>query len=224
MSDLREEHERYKDSLRGRLLKHTRKAFHMLPGLDRPRILDIGCGAGGPALELARLCEGEITGIDIDQPSLDRAIEKIEGAGLSERVKVMNRSMFDMDFADESFDIIWAEGSIAAIGFERGLKQWRRLLGPGGFLVVHDEAGDVATKLAQISGCGYESLGYFRLSEDIWWDEYYARLEVRIGEIRASDGGNPEALAMIDEDQRFIELFRKDPERHSSVFFIMRKA
>ena len=223
MDDLKEEYEGFKDSLREGFIKYTRKAFDMFPRLDRPRILDIGCGAGCPTLGLARLSDGEITGLDIDQPSLDRAAERIEEAGLSERVKVMNRSMFDMDFPDEHFDIIWAEGSIAAMGLERGLKEWRRLLGPGGFLAVHDEMGDVPSKLEQISGCGYELLDYFALSEEIWWDGYFAPLGVRIGEIRASCGDDPEALAMVEEDQRFVDMFRENPEKNSSVFFVMRK-
>ena len=40
--------------------RYTRKAFRLLPKLAKPRILDIGCGTGIPALELARLREGEI--------------------------------------------------------------------------------------------------------------------------------------------------------------------
>ena len=102
--------------------RYTRKAFRMLPGLEKPRILDIGCGAGEPTLELARLTQGEITGIDINQPALDRLKIKIEKAGLSDRVQALNRSMFNMDFPDESFDILWSEGSIYNIGFARGLK------------------------------------------------------------------------------------------------------
>jgi len=41
-------------------LRFTRKAFHMLPRLDRPRILDIGCGQGEPTLELAKLSGGQV--------------------------------------------------------------------------------------------------------------------------------------------------------------------
>jgi len=223
MSDLENEYERFKDGLREHFLYYTRKAFDMLPRLERPRILDIGCGNGMPTVELARLSGGEITGIDIDQPSLDRATERIEEAGLSDRVTVMNRSMFDMGFADESFGIIWAEGSIAAIGFERGLREWRRLLRPGGFLAIHDEIGNVCTELGRISACGYELVGHFTVGEDVWWGEYYARLEVRIGEIRASHGDDPEALSMIDEDSGFIEVFKKDPERYATVFLVMRR-
>jgi len=44
-----------KDLLRERLIKYTRKAFHMLPRLDKPRVLDVGCGSGIPTMELARV-------------------------------------------------------------------------------------------------------------------------------------------------------------------------
>ena len=47
-----------KDKIRKRFLKYTRKAFRMLPQIDKPRILDIGCGSGIPTLELARLGQG----------------------------------------------------------------------------------------------------------------------------------------------------------------------
>ena len=123
-----------KDKIRKRLLKYTRKAFRMLPQMDKPRILDIGCSSGIPTLELARLSQGDVVGIDIDQPALDRLTSKIKEAGLSDRVQAVNCSIFDMDFADESFDIIWAEGSIYVVGFERGLREWRRFLKPGGFI------------------------------------------------------------------------------------------
>ena len=58
----------------------------MLPQLDKPQILDIGCGSGFPTMELARLSNGEIIGIDIDQHSLDRLTRRIEQAGFSDRV------------------------------------------------------------------------------------------------------------------------------------------
>jgi ubiquinone/menaquinone biosynthesis C-methylase UbiE len=151
-------HKRFegKDKIRERLLKYTRKAFRMLPNMDRPRILDIGCGSGVSTLELARLSRGKVIGIDIDQPALDKFTRRIEEAGFTEQIQVINCSMFTMDFPNESFDILWAEGSIYAIGFEKGLREWRQLLKPGGSMVVHDEQGNVREKLEQISNCGYE--------------------------------------------------------------------
>jgi ubiquinone/menaquinone biosynthesis C-methylase UbiE len=212
-----------KDLLREGLCKYTRKAFQLLPKLDKPRILDIGCGSGGPALELARLSQGEIIGIDIHQPSLDRLTRKVEQAGLSDRVKAMNCSMFNMDFADESFDIIWAEGSIHVVSFKRGLQEWKRFLKPNGFMVVHDEKGNSSEKIEQICSCGYELLDYFTLGEDTWWAEYYSPLEKRINEIRVKYADKPRVLALLDKDQREIDMFKKNPKLNSSVFFIMQK-
>jgi len=40
----------------------------------------------------------------------------------------VNCPILNMDFPDESFDIIWAEGSTFIIGFERALREWRRLI------------------------------------------------------------------------------------------------
>jgi len=173
--------------------------------MDKPRILDIGCGSGVSTLELARLSRGEIIGIDIDQPALDKFTRKIKEAGLTDRLQAVNCSMFDMDFADEIFDIIWSEGSIYAIGFERGLREWRRFLKPGGFMVVHDEQGNVKVKLKQISKCDYELIGYFILSEDTWWTEYFAPLENLIGESRARHTDEPKVLEGLHQAQRELE-------------------
>ena len=212
-----------KDLLREGLSKYTRKAFYMLPKLDKPRILDIGCGSGVPTLELARLSNGQIIGLDINQLLLDILTRKIEKAGLSDRVKIVKCSMLDMNFPDESFDIIWAEGSIAVTGFTRGLKEWRRFLKPNGFLVVHDDIENITEKLEQIYSCGYGLLEHFTLHEDIWWIEYYAPLEKRINEIQTKRADDVKTFVELDNDQRFIDMFKKNPGRYASVFFIMKK-
>jgi ubiquinone/menaquinone biosynthesis C-methylase UbiE len=102
-----------RDKIRKRLLKYMRKAFYMLPKIDKPRILDIGCGSGIRTIELARLDQGEVIGIDIDQHALDEFVTKVAESGLGARVKVLNCSLMNMDFPDESFDLIWSEGSIS---------------------------------------------------------------------------------------------------------------
>jgi|GEM_PF-4041175 Methylase involved in ubiquinone/menaquinone biosynthesis len=89
-------------------------------------------------LNLPELVAGEIVAIDIDQTSLDHLDEKIKSEKLEKHVKTLNCSLLDLDFPDESFDIIWAEGSMFAIGFQKGLEDWRRLIKNNGFLVVHD--------------------------------------------------------------------------------------
>jgi len=135
---------------------------------DRPRNLDIGCGRGVPTLELACLSSGQVIGLDIDEISLNECARKIKQEGLSKRVKTARCSMQDMDFPCETFDIIWAEGSIGTVGLERGLREWRRFLKPNRFLVVHDDSVDLAKKLKAIPASGSRLLGHFRPASEIW--------------------------------------------------------
>ena len=195
----------------------------MLPKLDKPRILDIGCGSGVPTMELARLGQGEVIGIDIDQPALDKLTKKIREAGFSNRVQAVNCSILDMIFPDESFDIIWSEGSIFVIGFKRGIQEWKRFLKPNGFMVIHDEKGNVEEKLEQISRCGYKLLGHFILSEDTWWTEYFAPLEKLIAKSQTSYTDDPHTLEELNQAQRELEMFKHNPERNSSVCFVIQK-
>jgi ubiquinone/menaquinone biosynthesis C-methylase UbiE len=212
-----------RDVVRRRLLKYTRKAFRMLPKFDKPRILDIGCGSGAPTMELARLGQGEVIGIDIDQPALGKLNRKIREAGFTSRVQAVNCSILDMSFPDESFDIIWSEGSIFVIGFEKGLREWKRFLKPNGFMVIHDEKGNIEEKIEQISKCGYKLLGYFVLSQNTWWAEYFAPLEKLVAKYQRSYTDDPQALEELNQARRELEMFRNNPERNNSVYFVIQK-
>lgn len=213
----------YLDNLREGFNKYTRKAFQMIPELHKPHILDIGCGSGVPTIELAKLSNGQIIGLDIQQSLLDKLKRKIKEEGFSNRVRTVKGSMFEIDFPDESFDIIWAEGSISIIGFENGLKIWRRFLKPNGFLVVHDDIKNITNKRKQIPNHGYNIKGYFSLPQDAWWINYYSPLEDKIQELRKKYIDDSEALKILNEKQNEIEMFKKNPKSHGSVFFIMEK-
>ena len=128
-----------------------------------------------------------------------------------------------MQFPDESFDIIWAEGSIYVVGFKRALREWKRFLAPGGFMALHDEKGDVGEKLKQISACGYELLGHFILDLDVWWKEYFSPLEKLINKAQAKYTDNPRALELIHNARGELDMFRKNPQRNCSAFFVMKK-
>jgi ubiquinone/menaquinone biosynthesis C-methylase UbiE len=216
----------------------------MIPQLTHARILDVGCGLGGPTLELARLSDGEIIGLDIHQPSLDELSRRIEEAGLSARVRVVNCSLLEMDFPNEGFHIIWSEGSIHVIGFERGLEEWRRLIRPNGFLVVHDMIWlrpdppqeilsywrrvypgirTASEHIETILTYGYELIGHFPLPEELWWLDYYGPLEERVRELREKYAEDQEAMQTLDQEQREIDLFKKYSQWYGSAFFVMRK-
>ena len=212
-----------KDHIRENLNKYTRKAFELLPKFNNPHILDIGCGTGVPTIELAKLSNGYVVGIDINEESLSLLERKIEEMGLNNQVLVIKESISTMDFPEESFDIIWAEGSIFVIGFENSLKKWRRFLKPNGFLVIHDENKDKNKKLDLIKKCSYKLIGQFDLSDAIWWREYYTPLEQLVKEFSRKYPEDSELSSELNNDLVEIDKCKSDSVVFSSFFVIMQK-
>jgi ubiquinone/menaquinone biosynthesis C-methylase UbiE len=212
------------DGLRKNFIKYTRQAFQMLPALHRPCILDIGCGTGVPALELASLSDGEIFGIDIDEGALEHFSKKITEVGLQDRVKAVKCSLFDIKFPDESFDIVWAEGVIALIGFEKGLKEWRRLIKPNGYVCIHDDVDDIQQKTEAIPKHGYMIINTFAVPKAAWWDEYYRVLEKRIQKLRDKYRADADVLVLLDKEQHEIDMFKTEPKYDGSIFYVIQKS
>ncbi|GAH21728.1 unnamed protein product [marine sediment metagenome] len=212
-----------KDHIRENLSKYTRKAFKLLSKCKNPHILDIGCGTGVPTIELATLSDGHVIGIDIDVTSLNLLQRKIREMGLNNRVSVIKDSILTIDFPEESFDIIWSEGSIFVIGFENGIRKWRRFLKPKGFLVIHDENKDKTKKLELITKYGYTSIAQFELSDNLWWLEYYTPLEQLIQEFRHKYPNDSDLSNELDKDQIEIDKCKSNSIVISSFFVIMQK-
>jgi ubiquinone/menaquinone biosynthesis C-methylase UbiE len=223
---------------------YTLQAFQKLPIINHPKILDIGCGTGPSTLVLAEVTNGTITAIDVHQPYLDILREKAKKNHIETQLKILNQSMEHMNFPDDTFDIIWSEGSIYIIGFQTGLQQWKRFLKPNGFLVVHEMCwlkpnppqeiysywkqlypaiATINENLKTIKDNAYTLVDSFSLPEDAWWIEYYQPLEKRIKLLRKKFHQNHHALQILDREQEEIDLYRKYSQWYGSAFFIMQK-
>jgi len=111
----------------------TLRALGLLTDLPtNPKVLDIGCGSGRQTLVLAEELQAKIVAIDNHRPLLDALNRSARQAGLA--IETSELSMVDMPFAPESFDLLWAEGSIFIIGLLRGLRDFACYLKPGGYL------------------------------------------------------------------------------------------
>ena len=190
-----------KDHIRENMNKYTIKAFKLLPKVMNPRILDIGCGTGVPTIELAKMSGGEVTGLDNNANSLNLLQKKIKALGLDKQVKVINDSIFSMDFPDESFDIIWAEGSVFVMGFENSIKKWRRFLKGKGFLVIHDDNNEKNKKLKLLKTHGYKVIAQFELSNKIWLEEYYKPLLQLIKKFKDKHPDDKKLIYELNKDQ-----------------------
>ncbi|WP_333779675.1 bifunctional class I SAM-dependent methyltransferase/N-acetyltransferase [Saccharopolyspora indica] len=180
----------------------------------RPRILDAGCGPGRSALLLAEETGGHVTAVDLHQPFLAELDRAAAHRGLSDRITSLHLSMAELPFPDNTFDLIWAEGSVYNIGFDTALRRWRRLLAPGGTVVVTEiewtgtpsaparSFWDAAYRLREHAAnveaaraAGYRTTHHWPLPDSDWWDEYYNPLEARITEADLDRPGMREAVA-----------------------------
>ncbi len=94
--------------------RETLKALGFMD-LPKDRVLkisDIGCGSGGQAISLAKNLYGQIIAIDLFPAFLDELKAKSEKLELKSKIEILEKSMDELPFDNEVFDIIWSEGAI----------------------------------------------------------------------------------------------------------------
>ncbi len=209
--------------LRSGFLRYTREAHALLPAMDHPRILDIGCGSGSATMELVRLGCSEVVGIDTDAAALSEMKQRLAAAGLGNRVTVVNTSLFDVGFPAASFGVLWEEGVLHLLDSRRSLPVCHRLLKPGGFFVMHETVAWFEEARDSLRTVGFKIFNQVLLPKRAWWTDYYEILEARIRALREAHGVDlePEKLA---QHEREIAVVKADPERFDCGFFILQRS
>ena len=221
----------------------TRKAYSYLPTLPRNiKILDIGCGSGTQTRDLANLNSGIITAVDNYRPFLDTLTIRAQNDRLSERIRPLKASMDSLPFEKELFDLIWSEGAIFIMGFEKGLRAWKPLVKKGGFIVVSDAVRFEADppveliqywekmgysllsereRVEQINSEGLRLIAMYRLPEAGWWENYYVPMLDRLNELRKIHGGDSTLAAVLDTFDHEIDMYRHYKRYYGYTFFVM---
>jgi ubiquinone/menaquinone biosynthesis C-methylase UbiE len=224
----------------------TEKALS-LAMIDRAKplkIADIGCGTGASTLLLARLLNAQITAVDFLQDFLEVLESRAESMGLSEKITPLCCSMENLPFENEEFDVIWSEGAIYNIGFQRGVIDWNRYLKAGGLLIVSEitwitasrpselqkhwegeypEIDVVSSKISVLEKNGYSPIGYFVLPQHCWLDNYYRPMQDSFQDFLNRNGNSEEARAIVEAESREIGLYEKYKAHYSYGVYIARK-
>ena len=103
-------------------------------------LLDVACGAGGPALRIAERTGCSVVGIEVHEQAVENASALAMARGLSARAKFqVVDATGTLPFADASFDAITCIDAINHFRHrERTIAEWARLLKPGGRLLFTD--------------------------------------------------------------------------------------
>ncbi|MDD9379998.1 bifunctional class I SAM-dependent methyltransferase/N-acetyltransferase [Streptomyces sp. ZAF1911] len=210
---------------------------------ERPRALDLGCGPGPSALLLAAEAGGlgaDVTAVDLHDGFLDELRAAAAARGLTDRVRAVKADIGDLsDRPDGSFDLVWAEGSAYTIGFATALARWKRLLAPGGTLVLsecewtvdepsagvrafwdpHYALRSTARNLAAIQAAGYRVLAIHR-QPDSDWAAYYGPLAERVA--AASEPSGPEAAAALGFVREEIDVRERHGHEYGYTAYVLR--
>jgi cyclopropane fatty-acyl-phospholipid synthase-like methyltransferase len=104
------------------------------------RLLDVACGAGGPALRIASATGCAVAGVDVHEQAVRTAQERAKERGLAERAAFRAADANQpLPFGDASFDAITCIDALNHFSDRlRMLNEWVRLLKPGGRVLFTD--------------------------------------------------------------------------------------
>ncbi|MBE0646738.1 MAG: methyltransferase domain-containing protein [Bacteroidales bacterium] len=208
------------------------------------RVADLGCGTGGQTIVLAQHAPGHITGIDLFPTFIDRLNVNAGKLNLQDRITGVVGSMDNLSFQNEELDLIWSEGAIYNIGFERGLNEWRRFLKPGGYIAVSEaawfteerpaeieefwqdaypEIDTISNKVGQMQKAGYIPVATFILPETCWTEQFYVPQEKAQEAFLKKYAGNKTAEEFIEYQRHEARLYDKYKAYYGYVFFIGKK-
>ncbi|MDD3024578.1 MAG: class I SAM-dependent methyltransferase [Syntrophomonadaceae bacterium] len=222
--------------------EETIRALGFIDNLsNKTKIADLGCGTGAQTMVLAQNTEATITALDLYAGSIEKLNVKAGKLGLQNRVKGIVGSMDNLPFQNDEFDLIWSEGAIANIGFEKGLNHWKRFLKKDGYIAVTYESWFTDERPAEIEKwwldavpeistighnisimqkTGYIPVAAFTLPETCWIDNYFIPQKARQEEFLKKHAGNKIVEDLIALMKREADLYSKYKQYYGYVFYI----
>jgi ubiquinone/menaquinone biosynthesis C-methylase UbiE len=109
----------------------------LVPGL---RVLDVGCGTGYTACEIAKEYGSRVTGIDISETMISKAKQRARKESLEEKVEFRVADVYNLPFEDDSFDVALFESVLTPIPGNKvdALKEVVRVVTPGSMIGANE--------------------------------------------------------------------------------------
>jgi len=129
----------YGESFNQAIARHEHYLAHMMGLRDGMKVLDVGCGVGGPAREIAKFAGVNIVGLNNNDYQIERATRYAAKEGLSSQLSFTKGDFMQMSFPENTFDAVYAiEATVHAPSLEGVYSQIFRVLKPGGVFAVYE--------------------------------------------------------------------------------------
>jgi len=128
------------ESFQGAILRHEMRLADKLQIKSGSKVLDVGCGIGGPLINIAKNTGAHITGLNNNAYQVSRANALLKENGLTEHCNFVKGDFCQMEFAaNDTYDAIYAiESTCHAPKREDVFKQINRTLKPGGIFGTYE--------------------------------------------------------------------------------------
>lgn len=116
----------------------TSKVYSMANLKEGQHVLDIGCGVGTTAIDIAKQFGCFLTVADIDQKMLDKTFMNVKKSGLTNRIKIEKADIQNMPFPDNEFDVVIIEAVTMFVNRKKAVQEIFRVCKNGGRIVEHE--------------------------------------------------------------------------------------
>lgn len=223
----------------------TVKALSFIDDLDKiSRVADFGCGTGAQTMVLAQHVKGDITGLDLFPHFINIFNNNAGELHIEERVTGIVGSMENLSFEKDTFDLIWSEGAIDNIGFEKGVSYWNGFLKKGGCIAVTSPSWLTEEHIAEVekfwsdAGSGLDTVGHnikimekhgyrfiaaFALPDTCWTENYFIPRGAKEAALLKKYAGNAMVEDAVKNSRYEVELYSRYKQHYGYVFYIGKK-
>lgn len=221
----------------------TKKALSFVQGLSKDSVIaDLGCGTGTQTKVLVNNTPaGKIFGSDLAETFINIFNKNFSD---QDRVKGLVESMDSLSFEKEVLDLLWCEGAIYNIGFEKGLEYWKQFIKTGGYVAVSEaswltderpeeiqkfwdnsypDIDTIPKNLAVMQKAGYIPVASFIFPDECWIDNYHIPQEPVMEQFLKDYAGNKDAEGFVNFQKLEAILYQKYKDYYGYVFYIGKK-